>query len=334
MKEVRDEIWVLADNRPGNYSQAVGLAEELDFEHKIVNISYGSFAVLPNLLLGASTRGLSKGVKKSLSNLDYYPKVIISAGRRTAPVSLYLKKQSGNKVKIIQIMNPDTSHKKFDCIILPRHDRIKKSYTNVIRSIGALTKINKSVIDYEIKQFKDVIVKKRGVKKIALLVGGDSKNTKFDLPSARILCKQVIELAKNNDSEIVVINSRRTSDKIDKIIVGAVEKSGVKYQFFDYNKIEKGKNPYLALIGVADAFVVTGDSVSMISEVCSLGKPVYIFDNAKISSRKHRKFHKSLMLENYAQKLVSNADIADRKGVKKLNETDRIAKIIKQEFFE
>ena len=36
-------------------------------------------------------------------------------------------------------------------------------------------------------------------------------------------------------------------------------------------------NPYLALLAHADRFVVTGDSVSMMVEVASLGRPLAIF---------------------------------------------------------
>ncbi len=331
MKEIKDEIWVLADNRPGNYSQAVGLAEELDCSHKIVNISYGGFAILPNLLLRSSAKGLSKEAKKSLDQFDHFPKMIISAGRRTAPVALYLKKKSGNKIKIVQIMNPGVSHKKFDFIILPRHDRIKNSFTNVIRSIGALTKINKSVIEYEMKKFKGKLGLDAKKEKIVLLVGGSSKKTKFDAKSAQILAKRVVKIAKNMDCQLVVLNSRRTDAKINDILLEGFDKNKLDYKFFDYNKLKKDENPYLALIGVADYFIATGDSVSMISEVCSTSKPVYIFDNAKISSKKHKKFHKSLLLENYVRELNEEVKELKKEKLKSLDETRRVAQIIMKE---
>lgn len=332
MVKIKNEIWVLADDRPGNYSQAVGLAEELDFEHKIVNISYGSFAVLPNILLGSSKRGLSNKAKASLSNLDYFPKIIIAAGRRAAPISLYLKKKSGNKTKIIQIMNPDSAHRKFDCIILPRHDRIKKSFTNVIRSIGALTKVNKSVLKYELKLHKNQLSKLSDKKKVAVLVGGDGKKTKFDLKSANILTDRLISLADNTNSELEIITSRRTPKKILNLITSKLKKTNISYNIFDFNKINKEDNPYLALIASADCFVATGDSVSMISEVCSLSKPVFIYDNAKLSSKKHRRFHKSLFLEGYAKEFLSDVVSYKTKKMKILDETKRVGSIIKEEF--
>ena len=39
----------------------------------------------------------------------------------------------------------------------------------------------------------------------------------------------------------------------------------------------KQDNPYLALLGLADRFIVTGDSVSMMIEIARLGKPLAIY---------------------------------------------------------
>ena len=36
-------------------------------------------------------------------------------------------------------------------------------------------------------------------------------------------------------------------------------------------------NPYYAMLRISDFFVVTGDSISILSEVCSTGKPVYVY---------------------------------------------------------
>jgi len=38
------------------------------------------------------------------------------------------------------------------------------------------------------------------------------------------------------------------------------------------------ENPYFAYLALADAFLVTADSVSMISEAAATGKPVHILD--------------------------------------------------------
>jgi uncharacterized protein len=55
-------IWVLADDRPGNANQALGVAEALGWPFLVKSLRYGPLARLPNLLQGASLRGLTGAV--------------------------------------------------------------------------------------------------------------------------------------------------------------------------------------------------------------------------------------------------------------------------------
>jgi mitochondrial fission protein ELM1 len=54
-----------------------------------------------------------------------------------------------------------------------------------------------------------------------------------------------------------------------------------------------GDNPYFAMLGVADAIIVTADSVSMVSEAAATGKPVYIVE-LEGGSRKFARFHQAM----------------------------------------
>jgi len=54
-----------------------------------------------------------------------------------------------------------------------------------------------------------------------------------------------------------------------------------------------GDNPYLGWLGLADAVVVTGDSVNMVSEACATGKPVFTVD-LEGGNAKFARFHAAL----------------------------------------
>jgi hypothetical protein len=45
---------------------------------------------------------------------------------------------------------------------------------------------------------------------------------------------------------------------------------------FSASFLDAGPNPHLGHLAWADAFVITADSISMLSEACSTGKPVYV----------------------------------------------------------
>ena len=54
------------------------------------------------------------------------------------------------------------------------------------------------------------------------------------------------------------------------------------------------------MISFADEFIVTGDSVSMLSEICQYKKPVRIYYDKNFCAPKHIFFCKQLISEGYA----------------------------------
>lgn len=326
LKEIKNEIWILADKRPGTFMQSIGLAEELKENYRIINLEYSIFSALPNFILNDSLVGINRKTRNQISAITYLPSIIISAGRRSASVALNLKKQSQNKSKIIQIMNPNLDFTKFDLVILPEHDNVGKKLPNVIITIGSLNRSSTEKIISEKEKFTKDFGKIQK-NKIALLLGGSSNKTEFTEESAIKLAKKASEIAVNMNAVLLVLNSRRTSDKITESV-----KANLKcdFQFFDWKEV-KDNNPYLAILGYADFFIITGDSVSMVSECCSQGKPVYIFDENNISSPKHRRFHQNLFQNGYARDFSSVSDVLTNFPAKKLLETARVAQIVKNQ---
>jgi len=326
-KMIKDEIWILGDERPGTVAQSIGLANEIGFESKIIPLSYSFLAKLPNVFLSSSLLRLKCEAAKNIKNQEYFPRLIISAGRRAAPIALHIKKKSGNKSKVIQIMNPNLNFKKFDLVVLPKHDGLdEKDFPNLVTTLGSLSKVNDKIISSEQEKFAPWFreIKKN---KIALLVGGASKRTEFEEKSAAKLAKHASEVAQNMDATLLILNSRRTGAELNAAIK---ENLNCDHRFFDWLDT-KNNNPYLAILGEADYFIITGDSVSMISECCSSGKPTYIFDEKNISAPKHRKFHHELIKENFAKKFSGEIFQLEKFTSKRLQETKRIALIIREQ---
>lgn len=324
-KILKNEAWILADNRPGTSAQAIGLAEEIGLPYRIINLDYGFFSALPNIFLSTSLLRLKSKSRTEILKTESLPSLLISAGRRAAPIALHLKKISKNQTKIIQIMNPNLNFKKFDLVILPKHDGIdEKNFSNLITTIGSLTRIDNKRLESESQKFPEL--QKNTKIKIALLVGGSSNKTKFEIESAKKLAEISSKLAKKMNATLLILNSRRTSDDLN---LALKSKLSGDFQFFDWSEV-KNNNPYFAILAKADFFVITGDSVSMISECCSTGKPVYIFDEAEISSPKHRRFHQELVAKNYAKKLSEDLE---NFSPQKLQETKRVAAAAIQKLF-
>ncbi len=330
-KIIINKIWIIADNKVGTYQQSIALAEAIGFEYELIKVNYNYFSKLPNFLLRFFPIHLDKiSCKKCydyIDNCNYFPRFIISSGRRTAPIALWLKKYFILS-KIIQIMQPEINYNKFDFIILPKHDKIKNfKFKNLITTIGALNRINDKIIDEEQKKFTSFF-DKINKKIVVLLIGGNSKDNSYDPNSIANLCQQVSTIINNNNYFLVALNSPRTTFEIDQIIINNLN---CEHVFLEYKNI-KNNNPYIASLGYGNLFIATGDSVSMISECCSTGKPVFIFDNNKISSPKHRAFHQQLFQNNYAKNFTINADFNNPCPSKKLQEAKRISSLICNKF--
>jgi len=326
-------IWVLADDRAGNYSQALGLAEavleklkdKLSAELKIKKINYNFLARLPNFFKIDGMMCIDEASRKSLLKSVDAPNLIISAGRKTAPIAAFLRNYYHNsKPFIVQIMHPNFSFDKFDLVVLPNHDRFfNNKHNNVVRINGALTRINQQLLQTEYQKFASQFDKTKQPR-IALLVGGSSKRAKFSLEIARNLGEIVARITNNMQAHLLVLNSRRTEDDITETLDKNLKCSKT---FFKWQK-DNWQNPYFAVLQAADFIIATGDSISMCSEICSLGKPIYIFNPKQICSAKHLRFHQNLFDNGLARKLETIDAKLENYLTIKLDETNNIAEIV------
>src|SRR5262249_1088555 len=104
----------------------------------------------------------------------------------------------------------------------------------------------------------------------ALLVGGPEDPFRFDRQIATELLRQAKSLS--GGGTLAIVTSRRTPRDIVESFAAAPPRDTRLYPWTG----DQRANPYAALLGLADRFVVTGDSISMIVEVIRARKPVAI----------------------------------------------------------
>ena len=109
---------------------------------------------------------------------------------------------------------------------------------------------------------------------MALLVGGGVAPFVYDHATAERLGRQTSELAAADGGSVLISTSPRTPPAtIDTLCAHLT----VPFYLFRWRK-DAAENPFYGMLAVADAIVVTGDSMSMLTEGCATGKPVHIFD--------------------------------------------------------
>lgn len=290
-------IWVIADDRPGNANQAIGVAEQMPFPFVQKNICYGARAGMHNFLKGASLIGVD--IDKSDALTAPWPDIVIAAGRRTAPIARYIKKQSGGKSFLVQMMWPGFPCYDIDLIFTPTHDN--RCVTNqVMHTIGAPHRVTQARLASERALWKEVFADLPDTK-IAVLVGGDAGNRSFTTEHAQELADLTNKLANEHQAGILITTSRRTSDAA----VDVLERSIQEPRFFYRWGKSKGDNPFFGFLACSDMIIATGESMSMCSESCASGKPVYIYAPASLVTDKHRFLHQALYDQHYARPLES-----------------------------
>ena len=123
----------------------------------------------------------------------------------------------------------------------------------------------------------------------------------------------------------IPIYKLKTTEEVMKYYDEWGEKNKVFKNIF-HPKNNNGENPLKEMISYADEFVVTGDSVSMVSQLCQYEKPVRIIFNKKFCSTKHIKFCTKLIDQGYAYPFESLLEKCD--NIKTFNTTKKISKKI------
>lgn len=312
--------WVVSEaNKIGTLNQCIGVAEALGLSYEVKKIKTRlPWRLLPPQLWLCPLSSLHK----SADGLDApWPDLIIAGGRGTVVPTAHIRRQSKGKTKVIQILDPKVDPLQFDCVIAPYHDHVRGS--NVIEVLGALHRVTPSMIERSKEafapRFKDL---KRPI--ISVLIGGSNKYYTFTDQVIDQLIQDLTSLARTENASLALTVSRRTPDVYRKRIETGLQ--GCSYYLWD----NEGDNPYFALLGMADKIVVTCDSVAMISEACSTGKPVYVYELPS-KPQKFQAFHEALYTQGYARPYNTkrNQNGVDLWPVQILDEKRRILKILK-----
>lgn len=311
-------IWILADDRAGNVNQLLGIAESLNQPFERKDIRYNKWVRLPNFMRGSTFIGITKESRQNLK--APWPKVVLSAGRRSFPVASAIRKLSGGKTKIVQLMNPGKSQeRKCDLLILPVHDEYSGKSKNVMQVLGTPHRVNQKKLADEKKHWSKKL-KNYSSPRLGLIIGGATKDKPFTIEMAKQLVSDVLKLKFKS---LLITTSRRTP----KDIVRYLKKELPEPKFF-YTFGDSGENPYFGILSMSDMIMVTGDSMSMCTECCATGVPVFIFAPEQMIGKKHARFHQSLYDKSYARPLGKK--LVQPKGC--LNPAPEIAKRIQKEF--
>ncbi|MDA9853869.1 mitochondrial fission ELM1 family protein [Candidatus Pelagibacter sp.] len=303
---------LLTEGMHGMISQVEGLAKalDIDFTHHKVELNHLWKFLPPNFT------PVSQNVFKKIDHDDF--DLIISCGRKSVIPSIHLKNTANKKVFNIHIQDPKVDLNNFDFIVAPEHDAIQGQ--NVISTKGAIHYLTENEIS-ENKDYLNSFIKKDERKIWTLILGGPTKYYNYSTKNMKHIFTSLYKLLKKHDFQLVVIPSMRTP----------LNTIHYAREFFGDNHtiiMDVDKKAYLSALALSENIIVTCDSSSMISEAALTGKPIYI---ASILPRKNDKRFQSF--RNLFRELNITRNLGEEVEnwtYEKLDETNRVASIIKQ----
>ena len=303
---------LLTQGMHGMISQVEGLAKalDIDFTHHTVELNNFWKMVPPKIT------PISQSVYKKIDHDNF--DIIISCGRKSVIPSIHLKNSSNKKIFNIHIQDPKVDLKHFDFIVAPEHDAMKGQ--NVISTRGAIHYLTENEIN-ENKDYLNSFIKKDERKIWTLILGGPTKYYDYSSKNINNIFKKINELSKIHNFQLVAIPSMRTPINI---IHYAKEYFGEDHTVI----MDVDKKAYLSALAIAQNIIVTCDSSSMISEAALTGKPIYIANILpKKKDKRFQRFRNLFKELNITRNL--GEEIKDW-NYQKLDETNRVANIIKQ----
>jgi hypothetical protein len=260
---------VLTSKKLGDNAQVLALATALGWPYETKRLSFSGLDHFHFRLCGPSLRKVDIGGSSPLA--PPWPDLVVTIGRRSTPVALWIRHQSQGKARIVQVGQTRVGFEPFDLVVanpqyhLPAHPRLVRLTLPLLYpkadAIAAAADQWRSRFAHIPRPWT------------ALLVGGSTAPFRFDVAAAHELMTTLKAVLERDGGSVLATTSRRTSSSATAAIQDAMPKQGFFHRWAPHGQ----ENPYLGLLGLADRFVVTGESISMLVEVVRQGKPLAIY---------------------------------------------------------
>ncbi len=266
-------IWALTGARQGDNAQALALAcavaRETGGEVIEKRLKYNALRSLPNVLLKPGIAVLTAQGRAALR--PPWPDLVIGVGRRSVPVARWIKAQSHDRARLVALGRPRAPLAWFDLVLTSAQYGLPDA-PNVMTL--QLPPASPPAKPDDLARWRD---KFSALPRpwTAVLVGGARWPVLFDAQTARRLGEAVEHERALTGGSWIVSTSPRTGPRPARALHEVLKKPGYFYYWRENMKPED--NPHRALLALADRFVVTSESASMIAEALRTGKPVSLF---------------------------------------------------------
>ena len=260
--------WLVLGDKRGDNGQVEEIAQALPWPWERRRLQMREPYVIGKPKVAASLHHIDLARSDPLE--PPWPDLIITIGRRPSMAALWTREQSGGHTKIVLLGKPSGPLRDYDLVVAGAEAQLPPM-ANVMGITLPLMRIDEAAVAVAkaawAERFADLPRPLIGV-----LVGGPTGPFAYDRSVREDLLKLAAEILRDGGTPYFT-TSRRTPAKLVQALGAQLPEAA---RLFAWSP-EAADNPYLALLGHADGFVVTGDSISMMVEVAKLRRPLAIF---------------------------------------------------------
>ncbi|MAU51196.1 MAG: nucleoside-diphosphate sugar epimerase [Roseovarius sp.] len=261
--------------KAGDNTQVLALAGALGWPVEEKRIRARAWELLPHLVLGKTLLGIDRAASSALE--PPWPDLVISAGRRNEPVARWIRARAGGRVRLVHVGRPWARPETYDLVVTTPQYFLPEGGRILVNPLPLHAMTRTSVADEAARLAPRLAHLPRPW--TTVLIGGDSGAYVFTPETGRRLAAGVNRLVAATGGSVLVSDSARTPAPARAAFRAALKVPSACY--WSDAKEDWPENPYRGFLGLADRFVVTGESMSMLAEDAAMARPLYVFDPAE-----------------------------------------------------
>lgn len=316
-EEQAPTIWVISDGVYGHLNQSLGVADALGCtEPRIIRLSKRQAAIVR----------LQRGRLPSSLWPEPLPDIIIGAGSRTRATVAWFKRHYPG-ICSVMLMDPRQDLGAYDVVAIPQHDNPDTS-SNIIATCGAPNRVSSDKLT-EARDLWQPRLAHLPRPYLTVLIGGTCRHWSWRSQTViSDFTNAIATIAQAHGMSLLISASRRTSLDLTTALKQQLDDTDLPHHFYCPHRDATADNPFFGYLALADAIVVTADSVSMISEACTTDKPVYVWGMHHMADSKLGRFHDVMQSENRIASIYGFG--AARLDTTPLSDTANVAAFVRE----
>lgn len=316
-------LWIAVTDKIGHVNQCIALTDALGrAPDRIERITGFNLRHGPLIKAVRRVRGLAQTLRLVAGAPRRGRLVLLVSGRSSELAAVLLRRRMGARLLAISVGVPVRHARAIDLAIvneaeLPKWHRRRdaaRAEAGEIVITGALARRFPAADPPDPK----------APPLTAVLIGGENKHFALTGGRFRDQLSRLRAIADEGSGRVEIVLSRRTSAATEALIRETFAGAAVHIAGRDQSR------GYRAVLERAARFVVTPDSVTMLSEVCLAGKPVYVFDLEGLprSDGSGRRLVDAMVARGVVK--VFDGEIGAFEPAGRLDEATRIAPLVRE----